>query len=222
MAANVGHPNLTDKNHYVSLPRALSYSILHLFVLKDRQVDLHPKARSHMHWSVIGIVYSVLQSIACGSHWSFLPPHWMLPHPGLTSNHLHYRHQLRTVWLSPTLGDILSPGLCLLLHDCIYNISKAFLHCICSHFHLCCSPGPINWTCQAKSNIPCTCIGEPHFARLSSKEQDCFPQCQDHSFDDSFFETILEHVGNEWSTPGMGRQRFVVSPSPRVTLMWMQ
>ena len=89
-----------------------------------------------------------------------------------------------------------APGLHFLLHDSICNGLNAFLHCICGCFHLHCSTGPTNWTCQAESNAPCTGIWELLFAQSSSKEQDGFPRCQDHSFSDLFIETILEHVGN--------------------------
>ena len=95
-----------------------------------------------------------------------------------------------------TLGAAQPPGLHLLLHDSICNSSIAFLHHICSHFHLCFSMGPVNWTCQAESNIPCTCIWGPLFAQSSSREQDYFPWCQDHGFGDSVLETILEHDSN--------------------------
>ena len=94
------------------------------------------------------------------------------------------------------------------------------LHDSC--FHPCCSPGPINWTCQPESNIPCTSKGKPFFAWSSSKEQDSFPWCQDHSFSKSFFKAILEHVSYQWSIQCMGRWRLVASPSPKVTLTWMQ
>ena len=40
----------------------------------------------------------------CRSHQSFSSPHQTLPHPGLASNYLYYRCQLRTRWLSPTSG----------------------------------------------------------------------------------------------------------------------
>ena len=91
-----------------------------------------------------------------------------------------------------------------------------------SCFHLHCSPSPIKWTCQAESNVPCTFKGETLFMQSSSKEQDCFPYCQDHSFINSFFETILEHVSYQWSTPYVGRWGLVASHFPKVTLMWMQ
>ena len=232
-------PNWLIKNGHVSPPWVVSHCILHLFILKDGQVDLHLKAHTWTHWSmtaarcshhfwvyrvlitslyqnihslkkvilwenfqeslvlsVTGIIYHVHLSIECRHHQSFSPAHQMLPHPGVSSNHLHYRFQPKTRWLSLTFRHAPGPCFYFLLHDSICNSSMASLHHIYSHFYLCCSPGPINWTCQAEFNILCTGMGEPLFAWSPSKKQDGFPGCQDHNFGDSFFETILEHVSN--------------------------
>ena len=131
--------------------------------------------------SVTGIIYYVQQSVEHRSSQSVSPPNGMLPQQGLAFNHLHYRHQPRTGWLSQTLRGVMAPGLCPLLHDCICNSSHAFLHCICSHFHLHHSPSPINWTCKAEFSVPCACIEEPFCMQSSSKEQDGLPWGQDHS-----------------------------------------
>ena len=65
-----------------------------------------------------------------------------------------------------TSGMSRSPGLCPPLHDSICNSSTTFLHCICSLFYLHCLSSLINWTCQAESHVPCTCIGKPFFVWL--------------------------------------------------------
>ena len=147
--------------------------------------------------SVTGIVFHVQWHIECRYHWSFSPPHWMLPCPGLTCNHLHYMHHLRTRWVSLTFRGAPSPwpsSSSPWQHpQYLDGLLVLFLQPL-EHLH--CSPGPINWTCQAELNVPCICIGMPLFVWSSSKEQDSFPWCQDHSFGDSFFETTLEHVGN--------------------------
>ena len=54
---------------------------------------------------------------------------------------------------SQPLGVPWAPDLHFLHHDSICNSSMAFLHYICTHFHLHCSPSPMNWTCQVESNI---------------------------------------------------------------------
>ena len=45
-------PTWLMKNSHIPQPWVVSYSILHLSILKDGQVDLHAKALSHMCWSV--------------------------------------------------------------------------------------------------------------------------------------------------------------------------
>ena len=52
------------------------------------------------------------------------------------------------------------PSLHLLFHDNVCNSLMALLNSIYSQFYQCCPPSPINWTCQAESNIPCTSKGE--------------------------------------------------------------
>ena len=87
---------------------------------------------------------------------------------------------------------------------------------------MCCSPGQMNWTSQAEFNMSCTSIGESLSAQASSKEQDCFPWYQDHSFSDLFFKTVLlQHaISNPlhvWEDEGWSP-----FPSPRVTQPYTQ
>ena len=97
----------------------------------------------------------------------------MLPCLGLTSNHHHYRWQLKTRHLSLTLWGIQAYGLHFLLNDGIGNSSVTFLHDVDCHFYLHSSPSPINRTPQAKLNILCIAIGKPLLEQAPLKEQDC-------------------------------------------------
>ena len=172
--------------------------------------------------SVTTVIYHVQWCIEHRSYWFFSLPHQMLPHPELTSNHLLCRPQLKIGQLSPTLGGTKPSILHLILHHGFCNNPITFLNSIYSCLLLCRSLGPINWTCQTKSNISWTSEGKLLFTQSSSKEEYSFPQCQDHSFSNSLFNTILKHVSYQWSTPCMRRWRLVTSPSSKVTQTWMQ
>ena len=50
------------------------------------------------------------------------------------------------------------------------------LHGVDSHFYLCSSPGPINWTPHAKLNVLCFAIEKPLIEQVPSKEQGCLLQ----------------------------------------------
>ena len=72
------HPNLANKMAMSPLPWAVHYSILHLFILKDGQVDLNPKAPSQMCWSVTAVgcshhcqvfIASITSSIRTSTPW---------------------------------------------------------------------------------------------------------------------------------------------------------
>ena len=59
------------------------------------------------------------------------------------------------------------PGLTSLFHNSICNSSVTFLHSIYSGHH---NPSPINWACQAESDILCISQGEPIIEWSSFKE----------------------------------------------------
>ena len=62
------------------------------------------------------------------------------------------------------------PGLSSLFHNSICNSSVTILHSTCSCLYLHHSLSPINWACQAESNIPCISQEEPLFEWSLSKE----------------------------------------------------
>ena len=79
-------------------------------------------------------------------HQFFSPPHWMLPHPGLASNHWCTGSSHGPDGSPQPSGMPWPSGLSFLLHDGIHNSLAAFLHSVCGHFYLHNSPSPINWT----------------------------------------------------------------------------
>ena len=232
-------PTWQMKNGHVPLPGVVSYSILHLFILKDGQTDLHPKAPSQTCWSMtaakcschyyvcrasitssirtptpwrgwasgrtsrnpgcslLPILLTMSNWVSNSHHWSFSSVHLDAP----SSRPLIQPSKLQVPGKGPhgspqPLGASHAPGLHFLLHDSICNSAMAFLHCICSHFHLCCSPTPINWTCQAESNVPCTGIGEFLFYNNHPKNKIASPGARTTALVDSFFKTICKHVSN--------------------------
>ena len=59
--------------------------------------------------------------------------------------------------------------------------------------------------------------------QASSKEQNCLPRWQDHSFGYPISGTgFLQYVSIQWSSPCMGGWGLITLPSPRVPLMWTQ
>ena len=68
------------------------------------------------------------------------------------------------------LGTSCPPCLSSLFHKSICNSFVTFFHSIYRCLYLCHSSSPINWACQAESNIPCISQEEPLFEWSSSKE----------------------------------------------------
>ena len=77
-------PTWLMKNSHVPLLRAVRYSILHLFILKDGQIDLNLKAPSWTHWFVT--------ATGCSHHC------WV------------YRALITSSIRTPTLKDVEPPG----------------------------------------------------------------------------------------------------------------
>ena len=56
-------PTQVAENSYILSPWVVGNSIFGLFVLRDRQIDLHPKASTHTCWSV-----TVMECSCCWAH----------------------------------------------------------------------------------------------------------------------------------------------------------
>ena len=119
------------------------------------------------------------------AHWEWVFLHsglWLIISPFLTStlvaSYSKPPHPLFNVvcysgglsYLHHSMGTSWPPGLSSLFHYSIHNSSVTLLYGNYSCLYLCCPTSPIDWACQAESNIPGIPQGESFFEWLSSKK----------------------------------------------------